>query len=102
MQNFQDTFETRKWSFISAFLICMTVSLILKQIFWKTKIFLKKLEYHFLVESTKIETHNFHTKLPYQKPNGIVSIKWTYRKERSFASNYFVFLKIVFHFKNFL
>ena len=25
MQNFQDTFETRKRSFISAFLICMTV-----------------------------------------------------------------------------
>ena len=25
MQNFQDTFETRKQSFISAFSICMTV-----------------------------------------------------------------------------
>ena len=25
--NFQDTFETRKWSFISAFLICMSVPL---------------------------------------------------------------------------
>ena len=28
MRNFQDTFETRKRSFISAFLICMTVPLI--------------------------------------------------------------------------
>ena len=28
MQNFQDTFETRKRSFISAFSICMTVPLI--------------------------------------------------------------------------
>ena len=27
MQNFQDTFETRKRPFISAFLICMTVPL---------------------------------------------------------------------------
>ena len=27
MQNFQDTFETRKQSFISAFAICMTVPL---------------------------------------------------------------------------
>ena len=28
MENFQETFEARKWSFISAFLICMTVLLI--------------------------------------------------------------------------
>ena len=28
MQNFQDTFETRKLSFLSAFLVCMTVPLI--------------------------------------------------------------------------
>ena len=27
MQNFQDTFETREWSFISAFSICMIVRL---------------------------------------------------------------------------
>ena len=27
MQNFQDIFETRWWSFISAFSICMTVPL---------------------------------------------------------------------------
>ena len=30
-------------------------TLTLKQIFWKTKTFLKKLEYSFLVETTKIE-----------------------------------------------
>ena len=28
MENFQETFEARKWSFISAFLICMTAPLI--------------------------------------------------------------------------
>ena len=31
-----------------------------------------------------------------------MSKKWTYRKERSFASSYFIFLKILFQFKNLL
>ena len=34
-------------------------TLTLKQIFWKTKFFFKKLEYHFLVEGTKIENTSF-------------------------------------------
>ena len=34
-------------------------TLTLKQIFWKTKTFFKKLEYRFLVESTKIENASF-------------------------------------------
>ena len=33
MQNFQDTFETRKQSFVSVFSICMTVPLIFKSVF---------------------------------------------------------------------
>ena len=73
-------------------------TLTLKQIFRKTKIFFKKLECCFLVESTKIENGS----LPYKtaiseanvKTNRMVSTKWTYHKERSFASNYFIFLKI--------
>ena len=81
-------------------------TLTLKEIFWKTKTFLKKLEYHFLVESTKIESASF----PYKtsileanvKTNRMVATKWTYHEERSFASNYFIFLKILFHFKNLL
>ena len=32
MRNFQDTFKTRKRSFISAFSICMTVPLIYQQL----------------------------------------------------------------------
>ena len=36
--------------------------------FWKTKIFSKKLEQNFLVESTKFENAAFHTKLPCEKP----------------------------------
>ena len=34
----------------------------LKQIFWKTKTFFKKLEYRFWVESTKIENASFSYK----------------------------------------
>ena len=75
-------------------------TLTLKQIFWKTKTFFKTLEYHFLVESTKIENALF----PYKtvtsevndKTNRMVSTKLTYHKERSFASNYSIFLKIFF------
>ena len=50
-------------------------TLTLKQIFWKMKTFFKKLEYRFLIESPKLETHHFHTKLPKQKPM-IRQIEW--------------------------
>ena len=60
----------------------------------------------FLVESTKIENASF----PYKtslleanvKPNRMVISKWTYHKERSFASNYFIFLKFCFSSRGFL
>ena len=68
-------------------------SLTLKQIFWKTKSFFKKLEYHFLVE-TKIENALFPYKSTISDANvkiKMVSTKWTYHKERRFASNYFFF-----------
>ena len=81
-------------------------TLTLKRVFWKSNTFFKKLEYRFLIESTKIENAPF----PYKnaiseanvKINRMVSTKWTYQKERSFASNYFIFLKILFQFKNLL
>ena len=80
--------------------------LTLKQIFWKAKTFFKKLEYRFLVERTKIEKASFPYKTAISeanvKTNRMVSTKWTYHKERSFASNYFIFLKILFQFKNLL
>ena len=73
-------------------------ALILKQIFLKTKTFFKKLDYRFSVESTKIGNalFPFKTTIPEDnvKTNRMVSTKWTYHKERSFISNYFVFLKI--------
>ena len=68
--------------------------------FQKTKTFDKKLEKCFLVESTNIERKS----LPYKtavaeanvKKNRMVSTTWTYHKERSFASNYFIILNILF------
>ena len=78
----------------------------LKQIFWKTKTFFKKLEHRFLVESTKIENASFPYKSAISeanvKTNSMVSTKWTYLKERSFASNCSIFFKILFQFKNLL
>ena len=71
----------------------------LKQVFWKTKTFFKKLEYPVLVKSTKIENASFLYKTALLeanvKTNRIVSTKWTYHKERSFASNYFIFLNLL-------
>ena len=81
-------------------------TLTLKQIFWKTKTIFQKLEYSFLVESTKIENTSFPYKTAISeanvKANKMVITKWTYQKERSFASNHFIFLKILFQFKSLL
>ena len=72
-------------------------TLTLKQIFWKTKTFFKKLEYRFLVESTKIENASFPYKTAISeanvKTNRMITTKWAYHRERSFASNYFIFFE---------
>ena len=66
----------------------------------------KKLEHCFLVESTKIVNASFPYKTAISeanvKTNRMVTTKWTYRKERNFASNHFIFLKILFQFKKLL
>ena len=66
----------------------------------------QKTEYCFLVERSKIESALFpyKTTIPEGnvKTNRMVSAKWTYHKERIFASNYFIFVKILFQFKNLL
>ena len=71
----------------------------LKQIFWKTKTFFKKLEYRFLVETTNIENTSFLFKSAASeadvKTNRMATTKRTYHKEWSFASNYFFFGKFV-------
>ena len=61
----------------------------------------------FLVENTSIQSciisiQSCHTSEANVKTNEIVNTKCTYHKERSFASHYFVFLKILFQFKNLL
>ena len=76
--------------------------LTLIQIFWKTKTFFKKLKYRYLVETTKIENTSISfIAAPSEanvKTNRTATTKWTYQKERSFASNYFIFLEILFQF----
>ena len=71
----------------------------LKQILWKTKKFLKKLEQAFLVENTKIENGSFPFETALSELNvRMASTKWTFHKDWTFASNYFVFLENLFQF----
>ena len=67
--------------------------------FWETKTFIKKLEYCFLVETTKIEITSFLFKTALSEANvmtnKMVTTKWTYHKEWNFASNYYFFGKFV-------
>ena len=69
----------------------------------KGKLF-KKLEYCFLVESTKIDNITFPYKTALSeasvKANRMGNTKLTYHKEQSFASNHFPFSKILFQFRN--
>ena len=64
----------------------------------------KKVGYRFLVESTTTENASFPYKTAISeanvKTNKMVTTKWTYHKEWSFSSNYFIFLKILFQLKN--
>ena len=52
--------------------------------FLENEIFFEKMEHRFLIESTEIESATF----PHKTAD---SSKWTYHKERSFASNSFIF-----------
>ena len=70
------------------------------------KTFLKNLEYCFLVERTKIEKASFPYKTATSeanvKTNRVVTTKWASQRELTFASNYFIFLKVLFQFKSLL
>ena len=61
------------------------------------KTFFKKLGYRFLVERIKIEKASFPYKTAVSeanvKTNRMVTTKWTYHRERNFASNYFIFFE---------
>ena len=60
------------------------------------------MEYCFLVQTTKIENTSFPFKTALSeanvKANRMATAKWTYQKERSFASNSFIFLENLFQF----
>ena len=75
-------------------------TLTLKQIFWKTKTFFKKLEYRFLVETTKIENTSFPFKTALSEANvytnRTATTKSTFHKDWSFARNYLIFLENLF------
>ena len=77
-------------------------TLTLIQIFWSTKTFFKKLESRFLAKTIKIENTLFSFKTALSeanvKTNRMTTIKLTYHKEWSFASDYFIFLKNLFQF----
>ena len=66
------------------------------------KNFFKKLEYRFLVETTKIENTSFPFKTALSeanvKTNRMATTNWTYHKEWSFASNCLIFLENLFQF----
>ena len=76
----------------------------LRPIFSKTKTFFQKTGVPFLVESTKIENTTFPYKTSLSevnvKTNKMGSTRWICYKERSFASNYFIFSEILFQFKS--
>ena len=61
------------------------------------------MEYHFLVEATKIENASFPFKTALSeanvKANKMATTKWTYHKEWNFASNCLFFLEIFSSFK---
>ena len=73
---------------LTHFILNVFNNLILKQILWKTKTFFKKLEYHFLVESTETENSTVSYKTALSEVNIKTdrkgTTKLTYNKERSF------------------
>ena len=80
-------------------------TLTLKQVFWKPKIFLKELEYRYFSSeyyewNRNISIQNCPAKS--KMANRMGSTKWTYHKEWAFATDYFIFLKIWFEYKNLL
>ena len=88
------------WQSVKVLNVFNTLTLI--QIFWKTKNFFKKLEYDFLVETTKNENTPFPFKTALSeanvKTNRMTTTNSTYHKEWSFASNCFIFMENLFQF----
>ena len=77
----------------------------LTHIFWKTKIFFKKMGYRFFVGNTKFEKAIFPYKTPLTETNVKAhrrrSTKWSYHRERSLAVTISFFWKLCFSIKTF-
>ena len=75
-----------------------------KLVFWKKENSFQKTQVQFLIESPKIEGAIFPHKTTLLegnvKTNRMRSTKWTYYKGPSFATNYFILLKILLQSKN--
>ena len=88
------------WRSVKVSIVLNTLTF--KQIFWKRKTFFKKLEYRFLVQTTKIDNTSFplKTTLPEAnvKTNRMATTKSTQLKEWSFSSDYFIFPENLFQF----
>ena len=87
------------WQSLETLNVFNTITL--KQIFFKTKTFLKRQDYCFLVESIKIEIATFPYKITLSEHNVKTIELGVNRTERSFASNYFIFWKFCFSLKIF-
>ena len=74
--------------------------------FLENENFLEKLDPCFLVERIKTEKASFSYKTTISeanvKINRMVTTKWDYRRELSFANNFFISLKVLFQFDNLL
>ena len=70
----------------------------------KNVFFFQKLQNSFIVENTTIKTVTYPYKTVLSeanvKANRMGSRKWTYHKESSFVSIYFIFWKILVQYKN--
>ena len=69
---FKITLRLRDWDVFmrqSVEILNVFNTLALKQIFWKTKTFIKKLEYRFLVENIKIQNASFPYKTAISEAN---------------------------------
>ena len=78
-------------------IVCSTLNV--EPVVSKRKTFFKKLDYRLSIENPKIENVSFSYKTTLSganvKTNSMVSTKWTYKKEWSFASN---FISLTFFF----
>ena len=65
-------------------------------------VFQKSWSTAFQLKVLRLKTHHLHTKLSYVKTNRMGSTTCNYHEEEIFASNCFIFLKILFQFKSLL